>query len=170
MISIFAVAFCALSKLHTQPFRLALEDTKGMNPHIFRSYDNLVEVQQFRHPNTHYTSTQSGHILVLHPLTNCNEGIRTPLSVFSKNKNDGEFCLVDAFHLFESQVPCFTCFVTGRVSSQALAMRIEDTCIWLLVSTCFDLVTCNECVTRINRREFKEIQCGFLKLLLQSTK
>ena len=160
----FVVMSMAFSKLAHPPFRLRLEDTKGMKPSIYRSYDGWIDAQQNANVETKYTSTATGHILMAHPLSH--SSIQTPIQSFVENKQDSKLCFVDAIYLFNSKMPVFTCFLTGNPSSDGLALRIDDTCTWILVSTCYDLISCNEYSCRINISEFKEIQKGFLRLLL----
>lgn len=156
------------SSLANHPFRLRLEDVVGMNPTLFRTYDHLTDVQTHTSEPVRYACSASGHVLVAHPI--CDEGdSAVPLLAYVQSKGVDDLCLVDGIRLFSTARPCFRCFVTGRESSEALALRVQDTCIWLLVSSCFDLVECNECTSIINRREFTDIQQGFIRLLLKRT-
>lgn len=160
------------TSLATHPFRLRLEDVCGMKPNIFRTYDYYTDVQQHTAEPTRYGCSPTGHVLVVHPICD-HDGMSdynvmtTPLLQYVDSKGTKDLCLIDGMRLFSTSQPCFRCFVTGRPSSDALALRIQDTCIWLLVSSCFDLLECNECSSMINRREFSDIQQGFLRLLLK---
>ena len=166
-IAAFFLASVLSSSLAKHPFRLRLEDVDGMNPTIFRTYDHCTDVQTHTTEPVRYACTASGHVLVAHPIGDDDEDDAVPLLDYVQSKGVDDLCLVDGIRLFSTARPSFRCFVTGRNSADALALRVQDTCIWLLVSTCFDLVECNECTSIINRREFIEIQKGFIRLLLK---
>ena len=159
----FFVCSCVFSlapHLALPPFRLRLEDTHGMKPSIHRT------MNWYKHADTFSTCkciTTSGHILVAQPILNTFEA---PTTLHFGTFND--VCFVDTIYLFEAMVPCFTCFITKKKASRAFATRIQDTCIWILISDVMGLVECNECTCAINRQEFDEIQKDFLYLLLYS--
>ena len=165
MLIIFAT-FCFSHRLALPPFRIRLEDKRGMQPSIYRTYDSYTEVQQYTQFPVKYSSTMSGHVLVAYPMNEDKTFYdETPLLKYAKWKDD-DICLTDGMRLFNASVPCFTCFVTGEICSEGYAPRIEDSYIWILTSSCYGLVECNECSCKLSRREFAEIQKGFLKLLL----
>jgi hypothetical protein len=158
-----SILYCSLvPHLAHPPFRLRLENVHGMNPSIDRTFDWWKDVDTFISSPTRRSCTVSGHILVAQPMTHNIHHNSSGLHFGSL----GTVCFTDTIYLFQSSVPCFTCFLTKKVSSNGYAVRIQDTCIWLLISDVFGLVECNECSCKLNRNEFKEIQSGFLRLLL----
>jgi len=169
-------AFALAPRLANMPFRLILEDTKGMTPDIYRTYDSWIMVQEsaYNIKSQKQDCTLSGHVLVAQPIDTMTElrAKAKPLSLLEEDINISEMlaiqqpiCFTDVMEMFESSVPCFKCALSGSPSSHAYAVRIEDTCIWLLVSNYMNLLKCNSCATRINRLEFNQIQTGFLKIL-----
>ena len=155
------------SSLASYPFRLRLEDVVGIHPTIFRTYDHYTDIQVHTTAPVRYACSETGHVLVAHPIGDDEDDGALPLTKYVESKGVDDLCLVDGVRLFSTARPCFRCFVTGRASSEALALRVQDTCIWLLVSSCFDLVECNECTSIISRCEFTDIQQGFIRLLLR---
>lgn len=140
-----------------------------MYPASYRTVDYVHQARMCTDTHTsRFAVTPSGHVLVAASITSPSG--TPPIAAFAskmyEHRFGNEILFVDTTKLFTSQVPCFTCFVTGGRHNEAYAVRIEDTAIWLLVSNCKDLVWCNELTSRIDRREFKEIQTGFLRLLL----
>ena len=157
----------AVGLIFPPPFRLRLEDVDGMNPSIYRTVDYYTDISKYTKKPIRCAVSVTGHVLVAHPVCDDDFDIdeRSPLDKYVSAKGVDELCLVDGVRLFSSSVPTFRCFVTGELSSEGIGLRIQDTCTWLLASTCFDLVECNELACRINRREFSDIQRGFVKLL-----
>jgi hypothetical protein len=143
------------------PYRLRLEDTRGIKPSVFRTIDWWKDTDTFISNSIKRSSTVSGHILLAKPITN-NINESNSVQTFGSL---GSVCFVDAVYLFQGAVPCFKCFITEKKSTNGYAIRIQDTCIWLLVSDVYNLIKCNECCCKLNR-EFNEIQTGFLRLLL----
>ena len=164
----FLLPFYLSYHLSNLPFRLQLEDTVGMKPSIYHTYDCWTDVQLHTQRPTRYACTMSGHVLIAHPVVDTPKNI--PFLDFSASRNNKELHLVDAMEIFNASVPCFNCFLSGTPSTKGIAARIRGTCIWVLTSSCSDFIKCNECSCAINRREFYEIQKDYLKLLLQCYK
>ena len=64
---------------------------------------------------------------------------------------------VDATRIFESEKTTFQSFITGIEESSGIAIRIENTCLWILICDYARLINCNQFKTSISRNDFKKI-------------
>ena len=155
------------------PFILRLHNPTGMYPPIKESLAHWA-IAKMALADTGCKSgvTASGHVLLAKPISSDGDWTikdEAPMDVLQRKSalcHENDYRLVDCTQIFENGDPCFHCFITSVDESTAIAARIDGTAIWILVSNYMGLIECNECKTGIDRREWNEIQKGFIDLIL----
>ena len=113
----------------------------------------------FKHMDLRSHLTPTGHVLWMMPL----DGLYTyPIDRLLQDPVFQDVRFVDGVDMFSSEFHCFRCFITGSRHSSSKAVRIQGTPVWVLVS---NLMESNRYKSSIDRREFYEIQSGFLKMV-----
>lgn len=172
MAFVFALGMCAFTMRSPPPFILRLyEPPQGMYPSIHEAIVHwAISRNALQTTNCQCTITNSGHVLLTTPLSDTVPRT-SPMDLLKREAEfrsgflRDEVLLVDCMEIFESTTPKFRCFLTCMEERNAYAARIEGTSIWVLLSNFMGLVECNPCKTSIDRREWQEIQKGFLKAL-----
>lgn len=148
------------------PFRLQLEDKLfGYEPNVERAISHYTVCKQALGAfggRCHITPT--GHVLAMAPTSFYQES-RFAIDLLKDYLWTDDIVLVDAVQIFTSENETFRCFLSNQQSKRGYAVRIEKTSVWLLVSDCKGLLKCNDCISIINRKEFFEIQSGFMNMV-----